>query len=81
MSASRDIIPRMMGDAAVARDLSYEDYPALERATDQRHAWVDGVAYASAGGTPTHSRLSAQMIMELGRPHGSAIPCEASFRR
>jgi len=71
----------MMGDAAVARDLSYEDYPALERATDQRHAWVDGVAYASAGGTPTHSRLSAQMIMELGRPHGSAIPCEASFRR
>ena len=57
----------MAGDAAATRDLSYEDYLALERATDTRHEWVDGVAYAMAGGTPTHSRLSAQMIGELLR--------------
>lgn len=54
----------MMGDAAVARDLSYEDYLALERATDTRHELVDGVASAVTDGTPTHGRLAAWMIAE-----------------
>ena len=45
----------MMGDAATAADLSYADYLALERATDQRYEWVDGVASAMAGGSPAHS--------------------------
>jgi Uma2 family endonuclease len=57
----------MIGDGAPQREISYAEYLAIERATDLRHEWVDGVVYAMAGGTPAHSRLSAQMIMELGR--------------
>ena len=64
----------MMGDAARATELSYEEYLALERETDLRHEWVDGVAYAMAGGTPAHSRLAAQMIVELARILGDG-PC------
>jgi len=66
----------MMGDAAVARGLSYEDYLALERATDTRHEWVDGVAYAMAGGTPAHALLASRMIVELARILGDG-PCNA----
>lgn len=64
----------MMGDAARLTELSYEEYLALERETDLRHEWVDGVAYAMAGGTPAHSRLAAQMIGELLRILGDG-PC------
>ena len=55
-------------------DLSYDEYLAIERATDQKHEWVDGVVYAMAGGTIAHSRLSAQMIGELIRVIGDG-PC------
>lgn len=64
----------MTGDAASVAEVSYEDYLALERSTGARHEWVDGVVYAMAGGTPAHNRLSAQMIMELGRLLGDG-PC------
>lgn len=74
LPASRDILRAMMGDAAPVAEHSYEDYLALERSTDQRHEWVDGAVYAMAGGTPSHSRLSAQMIIELGRITGDG-PC------
>ncbi len=66
----------MAGDAAATRDLSYEDYLALERATDTRHEWVDGVAYAMAGGTPTHNLLCSRLIVELTRIIGDR-PCDA----
>jgi len=65
---------RMMGDAAALRDLSYEEYLALEARTGVRHEWVDGAAYAMSGGTPAHSRLAAQMIGELLRVIGDG-PC------
>jgi Uma2 family endonuclease len=64
----------MMGDAAATTEISYDAYLALERSTDQKHEWIDGVAYAMAGGTPAHSRLSAQMIVELARLIGDR-PC------
>lgn len=64
----------MMGDAARVVECTYDEYLALERSTDRRHEWVDGVAYAMAGGTPAHSRLSAQMIVELARLIGDG-PC------
>jgi len=57
----------MMGDAATNVEVTYDAYLALERSTNWKHEWIDGVAYATAGGTPTHSRLSAQMIVELAR--------------
>ena len=66
----------MMGDAAVARDLSYEDYLALERTTDTKHEWVDGVAYAMSGGTPAHALLASRMIVKLARILGDG-PCNA----
>ena len=37
--------------------MSYADYLALERETGVRHEFVDGVAYAMAGGTLAHSRV------------------------
>ena len=64
----------MSGDAAPRLELTYEEYLALERTTGLKHEWVDGVAYAMAGGTPAHSRLSAQMIGELIRVIGDD-PC------
>jgi len=39
----------MMGEAATVAELSYADYLALERSTDQKHEWVDGNAYAMSG--------------------------------
>jgi len=65
-----------MGDAAPVADLSYEDYLALERDTGVRHEWVDGVAYAMAGGTPAHALLASRMIVELARILGDG-PCNA----
>ena len=64
----------MSGDAAPRLELTYDEYLALERSTGLKHEWVDGVAYAMAGGTPAHSRLSAQMIGELLRVIGDD-PC------
>ena len=64
----------MTGDAAPTAGISYAAYLALEQDTGVRHEWVDGVAYAMAGGTPAHNRLCAQVIMELGRILGDG-PC------
>jgi Uma2 family endonuclease len=66
----------MMGDAATAAELSYADYLALERSTDLRHEWVDGVAYAMAGGSPAHSLLCSRILVELARILGEG-PCNA----
>ena len=39
--------------------VTYAEYLALERESGLRYEFVDGMAYAMAGGTPTHARLSA----------------------
>lgn len=64
----------MMGDAATVAELSYAEYLALERSSGQRYEWVDGIAYAMAGGTPTHSLLCSRVIVELARILGEG-PC------
>jgi Uma2 family endonuclease len=56
----------MAGEAAHLPWVSYEDYLALEREADQRHEWLDGRAYAMAGGTLTHAELASAMQRELG---------------
>lgn len=66
----------MMGDAATVAELSYADYLALERSTDLRYEWVDGVAYAMAGGSPAHSLLCSRILVELARILGEG-PCNA----
>lgn len=52
--------------AAEKLAMTYAEYLALERDTDVRHEFVDGVAYAMAGGTPSHSRLAAMATVALG---------------
>lgn len=65
-----------MGNAAEKTVVSYAEYLALERATDQKHEWVDGEVYAMAGGTPTHSGLSGRVIVALDALIGDR-PCVA----
>lgn len=52
--------------AAEKPAMTYAEYLALERATGVRHEFVDGIAYAMAGGTPSHSRLAAMATVALG---------------
>jgi Uma2 family endonuclease len=42
-----------------------EQYFALERTSEVRHEYIDGVVYALAGGTGAHSRLAANAIAGL----------------
>src|SRR2546427_3011686 len=53
-----------------------EEYLAFERASDERHEYLDGVVYAMAGESPDHGRicmnLAATLVPQL---RGSA--CEA----
>lgn len=60
---------------------SYEDDLALERSTDRRHEWVDGVAHVMEDSTIAHSQLAAQVIGEFGRilgdrPFSVHAPCQ-----
>ncbi len=50
-----------MGEPARKLELSYQDYLALERETDQRHEFYQGEAWAMAGGTPRHAALIARL--------------------
>ena len=54
-----------MGDTQPTPWIDYDAYLALERATDQRHEWLDGVAYAMAGGSLAHAALAIAMGAEL----------------
>ncbi len=63
-----------MGDAATERWIDYDEYLAIERDTDRKHEWLDGWAWAMAGGTPAHNHLCAQVIVELARLVGER-PC------
>jgi Uma2 family endonuclease len=42
-----------------------DQYLALERFSEVRHEYIDGVVYALAGGTGAHSRLAANLISLL----------------
>jgi len=57
------------------RRLSYQDYLALERRTDQRHEYLDGVVRAMAGGTVRHSALKSRLLGEVYRALGDR-PCQ-----
>jgi Uma2 family endonuclease len=46
--------------------MSYAEYLELEASSDQRYEFIDGVAYAMAGGTPDHARLIASMTVQIG---------------
>lgn len=54
-----------MGDAAQSPWIDYDAYLALERSTDVRHEWLDGVVYALPVGSLAHAALAIAMGAEL----------------
>lgn len=56
--------------------ISYADYLRLERQTDVRHEFLDGEAWAMAGGTPRHSKIKANLIRVIGNALVGA-PCQS----
>ena len=49
-----------------APQITLEQYLALERQSDQRHEWVNGVAYAMAGGSAEHSAIKTNLTVAVG---------------
>ena len=50
-----------------ARQMSYVDYLALERAAEAKHEYVNGLVYAVGGGTVERSRLASRVGGQLLR--------------
>jgi Uma2 family endonuclease len=42
-----------------------EEYLAFERASDERHEYLDGVIYAMAGESPDHGRICVNLVATL----------------
>ncbi len=64
-----------MGEAALQRRMTPEEYLAYDRASEERHEYVDGEIFAMSGGTREHSLIGQNVTRELG----SALldrPCE-----
>ncbi len=60
-------------EARDRREMTHEEYVALERTAFEKHEYVNGRVYAMAGGSPEHARLAAAISAELraalrGRP-------------
>lgn len=58
------------------KHLTYAEYLALEQSTDLRHEFLDGEAWAMAGGTPRHSKIKANLVGQLYLALGRG-PCAA----
>jgi Uma2 family endonuclease len=43
------------------------EYLALERASEERHEYLDGVIYAMAGESPAHGTICTNLSIEVGR--------------
>jgi len=43
-----------------------EDYLAIEEQTGVRHEWINGVAYAMAGGSAEHSAIKTNLTVAVG---------------
>lgn len=56
--------------------LTYAEYLAIEVETDLRHEFLDGEAWAMAGGTPRHSRVKVNLTTALNVALGAG-PCVA----
>src|SRR5438093_8927071 len=53
-----------------------EDYLALERASEERHAYLDGQVYAMAGESPEHGTICTNMTMLIAAQL-RGTPCQA----
>ncbi len=64
-----------MGEPAQKLTYTFAEYIALEEKSDTKHELINGEIYATAHGTPEHSRLSARMIVALDKALAGR-PCE-----
>ncbi len=55
-----------MATAAARQRMSYADYLAAEAESDGRHEFVEGDAWAMAGGSRAHGLVSAAVTIALG---------------
>jgi Uma2 family endonuclease len=55
----------MVARASLPHSWTVEQYLDLERTSEVRHEYLDGLVYALAGGTAAHSRLTANVIASL----------------
>lgn len=56
--------------------LSYAEYVAQEKVSETKHEYVNGMAYAMAGGTPERARLASELGFLLRR----SLPRDAACR-
>jgi len=65
-----------------AQDMTYAEYLAFEEASEEKHEYVNGRAYAMAGGSIEHARLasaiSAALAVALGR--APCVPFSSDLR-
>lgn len=68
VAASRhdDYDVRMSSDAAARSRLAPAEYLATERASPDRHQYLDGQVFAMAGGSPRHALIAANVVRVLG---------------
>jgi len=55
----------MTSPASETALVPFEEYLAMEAASDVKHEWINGLIYAMSRGTPEHGRLSAAMVRAL----------------
>lgn len=55
-----------MADAVLTTQMTEADYLAFERASPEKHEYVDGEVFAMSGGTGDHAAVAANLIRELG---------------
>ncbi|HWL89295.1 MAG TPA: Uma2 family endonuclease [Polyangiaceae bacterium] len=57
-----------MSAAQSPRYVPYDAFLRMEKVTDNRHEWVDGIVYAMSRGTPEHGRLTGRIIARALTP-------------
>lgn len=55
-----------MGDPAARLRMTVEEYLAFERASDEKHEFIDGEIFAMSGGKAPHANVAAGFIRDLG---------------
>ncbi|MBS2019760.1 MAG: Uma2 family endonuclease [Deltaproteobacteria bacterium] len=61
--------------APPTKGISFQEYVALDDASELRHEYVDGGPFAMAGGTPEHAALVSSVHLAIGTQIGE--PCRA----
>lgn len=56
----------MKATLRLARPATYADYLAVERQSEHRHEFIDGVIVAMAGGSDEHNAIAGKLAMLLG---------------